>query len=316
MLKNKIVETYKTNLFHRFDGDKYTFYFSEKDFKGLNAKPYEFKKGDLTLRGKFYYYGENINNKHIVIFEHGMGAGHTSYLREIELLAKNNFLVYSYDRTGCMSSDGEFATGFLTSISDLDHCLKALKHDFPDCVFSVIGHSWGGFSTLNVAGFHPDVKHVISMSGFINPKFMLQTLMGPFLGFAVKEALKLESTYNPGYIHTSAIEALKNYQGHALIIHSKDDKVVSYKNLKVLYKHLSKKDNISFIIEEGKNHNPNYTKEGLVELNRFVQARQALAKTPNSVNKSPEEFINQFDWMLMTNQDMNVWNKILECLKK
>ena len=129
MLKDIILNAYKSNLFKRFDGD-FNFYFGPKDFPNLKAVPYSFttEKGDL-LKGNFYYYDEPIKGR-LIVFDHGMGAGHTAYFREIEKLASRGYAVFSYDHTGCMESGGKHSNGFLTSLADLDSCLTAIKRDF------------------------------------------------------------------------------------------------------------------------------------------------------------------------------------------
>ena len=72
----KIEQMYRARLFKRYDDTGCVFYFSPDDFPSLSAEPYTFrsKKGDL-LKGYFYSYGEPIANR-LIVFDHGMGAGH------------------------------------------------------------------------------------------------------------------------------------------------------------------------------------------------------------------------------------------------
>ena len=62
-----------------------------------------------------------------------------------------------------MESGGESANGLGQSLSDLNDCITALKKEekLSGYDFSVMGHSWGGFSTLNIASFHPDISHIV-----------------------------------------------------------------------------------------------------------------------------------------------------------
>ena len=58
----KFIENiYRTKVFARCDDKGTAYYFSAKDFNGLNAVPYSFvsSKGD-TLKGNFYYYDNPI----------------------------------------------------------------------------------------------------------------------------------------------------------------------------------------------------------------------------------------------------------------
>ena len=317
MLKDTILNAYKSNLLKRFDGD-FNFYFGPKDFPNLIVKPYEFisNKGD-TLRGNFYCYDGHKEN-HLIVFDHGMGSGHTAYFREIELLASKGYMVYSYDHTGCMESDGKHANGFLTSLADLDSCLNAIKRDFPHYKISVVGHSWGGFSTSNIAAFHPDVLHVISLAPFISLEAIVGQTFSGLLGFMRKPVIELEASYNPEYVSANAIDALKNYQGHALIIHSKDDNVLNVKlHFDKLKKALYLKENINLVLVDKKAHNPNYTVEAVTLLKAFLKEKSKLMKKGLLDTKEAQEvFINKFDWWKITEQDNEIWNMILETLSK
>lgn len=317
MIKDLVVETYRETLFKRFD-DNLTFYFGAKHFPGLFEEAFEFEsfKG-VTLRGNFYYYAGNKEN-HIVVFDHGMGAGYTAYFREIELLCKQGYLVYSYDHTGCMKSDGDHAEGFLTSLADLDSCLTVLKEKYPNHKISVIGHSWGGFSTSNIAKFHPDVAHVISLAPFNSLSSILHQTFHGLLSFGYKPVYNLEVSYNPYYASSSAIEALQNYQGYALIIHSKDDHVLKVKcHFKKIRKALKQSQNIEFLLVDKKRHNPNYTQEAVKLLQEYLKIKETLVKEGALTTlEEIEEFNNSFDWWKITEQDMEIWSKIFEVLSK
>ena len=73
-------------------------YFTVDDFEDLENKEIEFKsnKGQ-TLKG-YIYTNKNVNEyKGLIVFVHGMGAGHLSYTTEINTLAKAGFKVLAYD---------------------------------------------------------------------------------------------------------------------------------------------------------------------------------------------------------------------------
>ena len=316
-LKDIVLETYKEKLMRRFD-DEITFYFSVNDFTGLIEESYEFDsyKG-VRLRGNFYYY-PGYKENHIIVFDHGMGAGYTAYFREIEMLCKKGYKVYSYDHTGCMSSDGNNSEGFLTSLADLDSCLNNLKKEYPEHTFSVMGHSWGAFSTSNIALYHPDIKHVVSIAPFNSLSSILHQSFHGLLGFAYKPVYSLEASLNPEYSGSSTIEALRNFKGHALIIHSKDDKVLSVKyHFNKIKKALKGSQNIEFLLVDKKGHNPNYTTEGLMILSNYLKARDAMIKEGAFNSKEDvDNFNNEYDWWKITAQDENIWNEIFRVLEK
>ncbi len=311
-----IEKMYRKMLFRRCEEHDTTYYFSEEDFEGLKKEPYGFKnrRGE-RLQGYFYSADVKFDNR-IVVFEHGLGSGHRAYMREIVTLASHGYLVFAYDRTGCVSSEGETIQGFGASLSDLDACLRALKSDerFSGCDFSVVGHSWGGFSSLNVAAYHPDVSHIVAISGFCSVEAMHEQVFSGFLRHYRKHLYAIEERTNPDYVSARAEESLRNTEAKVLVIHSEDDKVVSARvHFDRLAQALDDKENIRFMKVSGKNHNPNYTADAVKYLAEYSAQNRKMAKKL----KTPEQkqaFISSFDWRRMTEQDTAVWQEIFATL--
>lgn len=260
ILLKPIEKIYRKQVLTRFKDYGTVYYFSEKDFPGLKKHPFDFRGSDgQKLQGYFYNYENPISDR-LVIFEHGMGGGHRSYFREIEMLCKKGYLVFSYDHTGCMESEGENTKGFSQSLNDLDCCMKALKNisELNGYDISVMGHSWGGFSSMNIPALHPEISHVVAMSGFVSVSEMLKQI---FFGEnrIYKYFYEIEENNNPVYSKINTVENLKSTSTKALIIHSADDKTVSSKkHFDVIKKGLASNKNIEFMLVEGKNHNPNF----------------------------------------------------------
>ena len=316
---NLIEKLYRSNLFIRNDNANGIFYFTASDFPGLQAEAYTFKSQmGHDLKGYFYHY-ENLVPGRLVIFDHGMGNGHRAYLREIERLARAGYLVFSYDHTGCMESGGESTNGFAQSLKDLDDCLNALKKEpaLQGYTISVVGHSWGGFSTMNITALHPEITHVVSMSGFVSVRRMLeQTFAGPLKG-ARKSLYELENRSNPGYADYDAVQTLSKTDAKVLLIASADDKVVQKAyHYDTLHQALSDRENIHFLLTEGKGHNPNYTCDAVHYKDAFFAAFQkSVKKKKLETPRQQEAFMSAYDWMRMTEQDEAVWNEILRHLE-
>ena len=316
---NLIEKLYHSNLYIRNDNPNGIFYFTAADFPGLHSDAYGFKSQmDHDLKGYFYYYEAPISGR-LVIFDHGMGNGHRAYLREIEHLAKAGYLVYSYDHTGCMESGGESTNGFAQSLKDLDDCINALKKEpaLQDRTISVVGHSWGGFSTMNITALHPEITHVVSMSGFVSVRKMLEQTFSGLLKCAQKPLYELERRSNPDHVGYDAVQTLSKTDAKVLLIASSDDKVVRKKfHFDVLHQALSDRENIHFLVTEGKDHNPSYTCDAVRYKDDFFTRFQKLVKKKKlETPQQQEAFMSQFDWKRMTEQDETVWNEILEHLE-
>ena len=311
LFENKIKEIYLQRICRRYDDEGLARYFDHTDFEGLNAEAFSFKgREGHTLNGAFYFYNGYRGDK-VVVFDHGMGGGHLSYMREIERLCRAGYRVFSYDHTGCMTSEGEGTGGFARSLDDLGRCLTALKEKLGDGIaYSVIGHSWGGYSTLNIASLHPDVESLVAISGFSSVKRMLD---GVFNAYAPK-IMELEEKHGIPTLGADAAASLAGFDGRALIIHSKDDKVVSAKkHFAYLRDELAGKENVRFMLVKGKAHNPNYTEDAVGYLATYVKTlTKRLKKGTLATDEQKREFVASFDWMRMTEQDETVWKEIID----
>lgn len=308
---NTVKKLYNELIFRRYDDEGLAYYFSAKDFEGLHAEPFSFRGNNgQTLKGNFYYYNNPCENR-IIVFDHGMGGGHLSYMREIEMLARHGYTVFAYDHTGCMESEGESTVGFTQSLADLDCCLKVLKADgkYKNRAFSVVGHSWGGFSTLNISAFHPDLTHIVVLSGFVSVDIIASRFA------SLKKYVKaIEAEANPDYVNCNGADSLKNTKAKALLIYSDNDKMVNREiNYDYLVSELSGRENTTFILEKNKDHNPNYTGDAVKYLAEYL-ATLNKKKKQLKTQQQKKDFVASFDWKRMTAQDEKVWTKIFEHL--
>lgn len=319
MLTKAVEKIYCKMVRARADDNGCVFYFTEKDFPGLHREKYSFPSSlGHTLAGSFYYY-DGFNEERLIIFEHGMGSGHTGYMTEIERLCREGYRVFAYDHTGCMESGGDGTNGFSQSLRDLDDAIKALKKDekYSSLPLSVIGHSWGGFSTLNISAIHPDIEKAVAMSGFISVSHILKGFFKGVLSPFYKKILALEEKSNPDYVKHSALNTLRGTDTKMLVIHSDDDKTVSAKlSFDLMEKEFSSKDNISFLRLTGKNHNPNYTEDAVRYKDKFfAEYQRALKKKALVTAEDKKAFKEKYDWKRMTAQDEKVWAEIISFLK-
>lgn len=314
IFEKQIVGTFRNNFLRRCDDTGTAFYYSAADFPGLEAEAFSFSscKGH-ELKGYFYHYADPVPGR-IVVFDHGFGGGHRSYMKEIELLCRHGYLVFSYDHTGCMESGGENIGGFSQSLVDLNDCLNALKatERCRALDFSVMGHSWGGFSTANICALHPDISHIVVLSGFLSVEKLVESFFSGILKGYRKAILALDP--NPDFTRYNAVESLSGTDAQVLLVYSENDKMVSKSvHFDALKAGLSHKENIRFLLEKNKGHNPNYTEDAVAYLGQYSADVAKKAK-----NLTTEEakmvYRGSWNWDRMTDQDIMVWAEIFRTL--
>lgn len=320
VFEKKVIEIYSSMMLNRCDDNGSIFYFSADDFPGLEKKPYSFKSSKgYNLQGYFYSYPDSKTDC-LIIFEHGMGGGHRSYMKEIERLCFNGFQVFAYDHTGCMESEGETTGGLSQSLCDLNDVINTLKKDenYKDIPLSVVGHSWGGFSTMNISAFHPDISHLVVISGFVSVEKMINSFFSGILKPYRKCIMDIERKSNPDFVDSDGAEALKCTNAHVILVYSDNDtlckKEVHFDELK---EKLSDRENIRFLLETNKGHNPNFTSDAVKYKDDFFALfTKKNKKKQLETTEEKEKFKKSFDWHRMTCQDDDVWKEILKTLEK
>lgn len=312
LFEKQILNMYRGMMHTRCDDTETVFYFSAADFEGLHCEPYAFTAtAGHRLQGYIYWYEQPIEGR-IVVFDHGFGGGHRAYMKEIEMLCRHGYTVFAYDHTGCMESGGDSPNGMAQSLCDLNDCLNAIQADvrFAGLDISVMGHSWGGFSTLNIAALHPEISHVVVLSGFVGVEELVNSFFaGPLKGYR-KAVLQLERESNPVFSQFHAVESLNRSNAKALLIYSDNDKLVKRHHYDILKAGLADRENVSFLLVKGKGHNPNYTGDAVKLLTEFGKKRAKFAKRKHLIAAQKAAFVASFDWHAMTAQDEAVWREI------
>lgn len=318
IFEKQIVNMYRGMAYTRCDDNATSYYFSADDFHGLHKESYNFKSSKgYNLQGYLYYYDNPIKDR-LVVFDHGLGGGHRSYMKEIEKLCGHGFSVFAYDHTGCMESEGENPNGMAQSLFDLNDCINALKNDtrFAKCDVSVMGHSWGGFSALNISALHPDISHVVVLSGFVSVELLINSYFGGILKGYRKAIMQIEQNANPDFVGYNAVESLSKSNAKVLLIYSDNDKLcrkaAHYDTLKA---GLKDKENIKLLLVSNKGHNPNYTEDAVKYLGEYVSKRAKMIKKKQlQTDEQKKNFLASWDWNRMTSQDDTVWAEIFNCL--
>ena len=304
----------RSSVYKRSDDNGAVRYFDASDFPGLQKEAFSFiSNKNERLQGYFYSY-PGAKKDVLVVFDHGMGGGHRSYMKEIELLCRSSFEVFAYDHTGCMESEGKDINGFTQSLSDLDSALRALgSTPYSARALFAIGHSWGGYAVLNVTALHPEIERVVSLSGFRSADAIIDQVTVGLVRPARKAVKNFVRSTNPDFYDFDALKTLSDSKSRFLLIHSADDKTVDPKlHFYPLREKLSAKENIEFFEVDGKGHNPNYTRDAVLLLGSFLgQLRKKMKSGELNDPASRKAFRDSFDWDAITEQDGEVWEKIV-----
>ena len=318
LFEKQVVDLFKQKMYARCDDTGKAFYFSHTDFDGLQREPFPFTaSAGHTLQGYLYHYAAPIPHR-LVVFDHGFGGGHRSYMREIELLCRHGFLVLSYDHTGCMESGGESPNGLGQSLCDLNDCITAVKADprFNGFTLSVMGHSWGAFSTLNICSLHPEIAHIVAISGFVSVPLMVETFFTGLLRGYRRAIMDLEQRSNPMSFARNAVETLSHCSARSLLIYSDNDPMCrKTPHFDTLAAGLSHQEHVRLLLVSDKGHNPNYTHDAVKYLAEYTSQLEKLDKKKLlETEEQKAAFRSSFDWRRMTEQDEAVWQEIFRTL--
>ena len=291
----------------RFTKDPIVKYYSVDMFENFKFEPIEFDYKKGKIKGNIYYY-ELEKYKGILVFSHGMFANHEAYLQDIEYLAKNGYKVIGFDYFGTEYSDGKNLRGLGNSLACLDFVVFETLKKFKDYKVYVMGHSWGGFASLCIQKYQTRLAGVVTMAPFVKaPNLLLN--MGPKYLYPALPFFMLKDCISCGaYSLDNGIRILKEGKVRTLVLHSRDDHMVNYYKNTFLLTEYVKRNDVSFIILNGKRHNPNYSKEAI---DYTVEVTEKLTSLPN---EEKLDYRKSLDYQLMGKLDLEIMDKIIKFL--
>lgn len=237
--------------------------FSNDDFPLLRADKVLFKSGQNQLTGYFYHYQKPDKSK-VVIFVHGFGNGHHRYFDLIDYLAKNGLYVFSYDATSFDESEGNGIRGFPQGLIDLSNAINYVKSlGYKEEDISLVGHSWGAYSSGAITIDYPHIAKVVMISGFNKSLDLIKSHGSAWARSKFDDSygyiVSYEKRHFPQYSSYTVLNAFKNSQSEYLIIHSEDDKTVPIEAGLALFKEeLKGNHRVSFITLKDRGHGTSY----------------------------------------------------------
>lgn len=302
---------YKKQFVCRYDKEAGFPYYVFSDFKGLKQEEHTFINSKGIEIHYFYFYYNNYQEDKIVLFLHGLAPGHAAYFAEIDALARRGFKVLALDYTGCGDSKGKILGSINTPTRDVNELLDFLNIQKP--IF-VVGHSLGGYTSLNIIILRNEIKKVVVISGFLSA----ETIIEPIIKnkFFSKRILSYEKKVEPNYYDLGNIDFLKKTDKKLFFIQSEDDAMVPYNySLKVVEEIANK--NIKTLKFQNRKHNPNYTESAVSYMNEVFGGYYSLLKQKKL--KTDEDKINYFKDVSLSKlveQDENLFDQIADFIKE
>lgn len=313
-----IIESeYRKGFIRRYDDTGYLRYFSAEDFPELRDEPFSFPSGPYRLAAHRYSCGEPRSDA-LVVFCHGIGGGHRSYMKEILELCRRGYPVLAYDNTGCFDSEGPDIVSMTRSLADLDACLRYLKGegDFQRYArVCVAGHSWGGYAAGNIASLHGDIGRAVVISGFISVERLLEDNMSgvaaPLRKTVLKRLCAFERNAAPDLFDHCTLDPLNGRKTRFLFAHSTDDPMVLYERHTGYLRENNDNPDARWLICDDRKHNPNYTADAAAYLNvTFDAFNREIKEGRLKTTEEKRDFFKDTDWDRMTAQDGTFWDQV------
>ncbi len=300
----------------RCEGNKNLKYLEADDFDNLDAKPISFKSDkDQTLNGFIYKSTQVENLKGVIVFSHGMGAGHLAYTTEINYFAQKGYLIVAYDNTGSCLSEGKKLYGFAQGVIDLKYAINFVssQDELNHLPLLLLGHSWGAYSVCNVSALISD-KNIRGIAAF-SPFNSMNKLICDIAKAKTKINLSLLSPFfdlinlfrfgRAGILRSCS--TINSNSTPTLIMHGGKDMQVSIQNSPVGRKNkISKNPNVKTVLYENKFHNV------YLHIDAEQYLNDTFAKIGTLGENTPEakELYKNIDYSLITKEDLKVMDSV------
>lgn len=202
------------------------------EFSGLRVRTCTFTSDRGQKLAGYAYYKDGLVPHGVVIISHGLGpGGQCIYMDVADYFTSHGYLAFAYDATAMDRSEGNSAHGLPQGVIDLQYAIDYVKHDSVMGKYPVVlfGHSWGGYAVAAVLNVHPDVKAVISVSGFSRTETLLKPCYSSFgilRGLIISDTRLFEKMRFGKYADYSGIGGFARTDAGILIIQSSDDQNV------------------------------------------------------------------------------------------
>ncbi len=294
----------------RYDGYPSLPYYHPEDL-GIKEERFSFKtEHNWTLSGSRYFKKDG-GFKGVIVFFHGLGDGRLSYIKTISLLVEDGYLVYAYDNTGCMESEGNKIYSLEHSAIDQEYFFKWLDNDpkAKGLKRFALGHSWGGYGAAISSKKEYKIEKVVDIAGFDNPLQLLleyfpkaaRPFLKPFIWLNLK-------SFCPKYGCLKSSTVLKDSDAKVLYIQGdKDTDVTPEQGYYPLYKQFKNNERFTFILKKNRKHSVYKTKDAEDYVASLIKKGILSTHIQEDIT---------MDIVRATNEDKELWKEIFAFLDK
>ena len=305
-----IAEIVNSVIFKKRCEPKEPYILSISDYPNLKCEEMNFKSGNNKLQG-YLYSSDTLTPKGVVIYAHGFDCGGSnSTMMFADFFVSNDYYYFTYDVTANGKSTGKDQNGLVQGILDLDKAISCVKKidKIKDYPLMLLGHSWGGYSVCSVLNKHPEIKGVVSMSGFNNANDLMidsaKKFVGSFLANLSGPYLKLYERFVFGNnTKLSSIKGLNNSNCNCFIIHSSDDETILMKyGYEKYYEEFKDNPRFKFKLYSNREHGFIFLKDDAREM--VYNYEKKIKEKDSSASFDKALYINGLD--------LDLFNEILE----
>lgn len=286
-------------------------YFTAEDF-GLTANVVSLPNG---LNGFIYGKAEVEAKDKLIIFCHGMGAGHIAYTTEIAYFCNLGYTVLAIDGRGCNLSDGKNIKGMYSGVQTAIAAIDFARSDdrLKGLDIYLVGHSWGAYSAL-CASAQRAVKGLVSISAPTTPSKTMECGSSGYITRPIAKMCRpfwwLIQLFKYGAKgNMNAADCAQKSGVPTLLIYGDSDKIVPPANS--VYCRAEGK-NITKLLVKGKAHNP-YNSENAERQLALLSAKLMGVK---NVTADVKEYFDNFDFAAATEEDESVMRAIVDFIEK
>jgi uncharacterized protein len=305
--------------FHtHYDTDEATSY-SVDEFAGVECESMTFASDCGQELAGYLYTCDDVEPSGLIVMAHGFGGGgHNSYMPIAAYFARAGFYVFAYDSTGHDASGGGDIKGLPQGIIDLDYAISYAESlpQLKDQPVFLIGHSWGAYCACSVPEYHPEVRAVVSMSGFNSSTDLIRAQArgaAGILGDALVPFAKLIEKVKLGsYSDCSAMTGFVSSDAAVMVIQGAEDDQVPPSYGYDLYREMYAEDaRFTFLLRKNRGHDDVYWSDDAIEYQRDLIARYRKERDSEPEMTDEELAAWRLDY-LRRNLDRDVWDNVID----